>query len=141
MTEEQKRVALMSPGNGSKMLELGNRVDGELDAYLRRHAEMQEAELISRVNMTLYNLAQSHGISLWKLCFEIMPQWEVSDQKLEASAQGGDVTLKIDYDMHLVPIVIDWEHGPSYWEKKYRELKERVAGFLNEEDQFTDKTE
>ena len=134
MNDEQKMVALMSPENGSKMLELTDRVNGNLEAYLRHHAEKQEAALISRTNMTLYNLAESRGISLWKLCFEIVPQWEVTDQKLETTAKDGDVTLKIDYDLHLVPIVIDWEHGPGYWEKKYRDLKERVAGLLNEKE-------
>lgn len=131
---EQKRVALMSPENGNKMLELAERVDGELQNYLRHHADKQEAELICRTNMTLYNLAQSRGISLWKLCFEVMPKWEAIEPKLDTNLQDGKATLNIDYDLHLVPIVIDWEHGPSYWEKKYRDLKERVAGIINEKE-------
>ena len=132
--QELKRVAMMPPTNGNKMLELAERVDGELHTYLQHHADKQEAELICRANMTLYNLAQSRGISLWKLCFEVMPQWEATEPKLDTNLQDGNVTLNIDYDLHLVPIVIDWEHGPSYWEKKYRDLKERVAGLLDDKE-------
>lgn len=131
---EQKRVASMSPENGRKLLELAERVDGELQTYLRHHTDKQEAELICRTNMTLYNLAQSRGISLWKLCFEVMPKWEAIEPKLDTNLQNGKTTLNIDYDLHLVPIVIDWEHGPSYWEKKYHDLKERVAGIINEKE-------
>lgn len=130
----QKRVAMMSLTNGNKMLELAERVDGELQTYLRHHADKQEAELICRTNMTLYNLAQSRGISLWELCFEVMPKWEAIEPKLDTNLQDGKTTLKIDYDLHLIPIVIDWEQGPSYWEKKYHDLKERVAGIINEKE-------
>lgn len=129
---EQKEVALMPPENGAKMLELEERVNGEMQAYLRHHADKQEADLTARANMTLYNMAQSRGISLWKLCFEVMPRWEASEPKLDTAQQDGSVTMNIDYDLRLVPIVIDWQHGPGYWEKKYRELKERVAGLLND---------
>lgn len=52
-----------------------------------------------------------------------MPQWEPAESDFNPTLQGGDVTLNIEYDLHLVPIVIDWEHGPSYWEKKYRDLQ------------------
>ena len=84
--------------------------------------------------MTLYNMAQCRGVSLWKLCFEVMPQWEASEPKIDTMQQDGNITMNIDYDLHLVPIVIDWEHGPSYWEKKYRDLKERVAGLLEDKE-------
>lgn len=130
-----KRVAMMSPENGKKMLKLQERLEGELKEYLIHHADKQEADLICRANTTLYNLAQSRGISLWKLCFEVMPHYEVSESKVAGNQQGDDIifTQDIDYDLHLVPIVIDWEHGPSYWEKKYRDLKERVKELLKEE--------
>ena len=132
--EGQKKVALMPPENGNKMLQLEERVNGELQAYLLHHFNENEADLIARANMVLYNMAQARGVSLWKLCFEVMPQWESSETKLDTTQQDGCVTMNIDYDLRLVPIVIDWEHGPGYWEKKYRELKERVAGLLEEED-------
>ena len=134
MATEEKRVAMMPPENGQKMLQLEEHINGELQAYLRHHADKQEAELICRTNMTLYNMAQCRGVSLWKLCFEVMPQWEAGEMKLDPMQQGDNVTMIIDYDLHLVPIVIDWEHGPSYWEKKYRDLKERVAGLLEEKE-------
>lgn len=130
-----KRVAMVSPENGKKMLELQEHLEGELKEYLIHHADKQEADLICRANATLYNLAQSRGISLWKLCFEVMPHWEVSESKVVENQQGDNIifTQGIDYDLHLVPIVIDWEHGPSYWEKKYSDLKERVKELLKEE--------
>lgn len=131
---EKKRVAMMPPENGQKMLQLEERINGELQTYLRHHADKQKAELICRANMTLYNMAQCRGISLWDLCFEVMPQWEASELKIDTMQQGGNVTMNIDYDLHLVPIVIDWEHGSGYWEKKYRDLKERVAGLLEDKE-------
>lgn len=131
---KEKRVAMMPPENGQKMLQLEERINGELQTYLRHHADKQEAELICRTNMTLYNMAQCRGVSLWKLCFEVMPQWEASEPKVGTMQQDGNITMNIDYDLHLVPIVIDWEHGPSYWEKKYRDLKERVAGLLEDKE-------
>ena len=71
------RVILMSPENGQKMLQLGERIEGDLENYISKHAERKKADLISHANMTLYNMAQSRGISLWNLCFEVMPYWEV----------------------------------------------------------------
>ena len=129
----------MSPENGNKMLGLEERVNGVLETYLRNHVDKQEADLIARANMTLYNLAQSRGISLWKLCFEVMPQWESQEVKLNTMQQDASETINfnfdIDYELRLVPIVIDWEHGPGYWEKKYRDLRARVAGLLKDTEQ------
>jgi len=126
----------MPPENGNKMLELEERVNGVLKTYLQNHVDKQEADLIARANMTLYNLAQSRGISLWKLCFEVMPQWESQGAKLNTMQQdAGETIFDIDYELRLVPIVIDWEHGPGYWEKKYRDLRERVAGLLKDTEQ------
>ena len=130
------KVAFMPPENGNKMLELEERVNGVLKTYLQNHVDKQEADLIARANMTLYNLAQSRGISLWKLCFEVMPQWESQGAKLNTMQQdAGETIFDIDYELRLVPIVIDWEHGPGYWEKKYRDLRERVAGLLKDTEQ------
>lgn len=134
MTKE-KRVAKMPPENGRKMLQLEERINGELQTYLRHHADKQEAELICRANMTLYNLAQCRGVSLWKLCFEVMPQWEASEPKIDTMQQDGNVTMNIDYDLHLVPIVIDWQHGEGYWEKKYKDLKEQLKKLAEEKEE------
>lgn len=123
MAKQIRVAAKMSPENGKKMLELEERVNGELQAYLLHHADKSEAEMISRANMALYNMAQCRGVSLWKLCFEVMPHWEASAPKTDTMQQDRNVTMNIDYDLHLVPIVIDWEHGEGYWEKKYRDLQ------------------
>ena len=132
--KQQKEVALMSPENGQKMLQMEERVNGELKTYLLHHINTQEADLIARANMALYNLAQSRGISLWKLCFEVMPRWEAAESSLETKSQDGYLTMNIDYELRLVPIEIDWEHGPSYWEKKYRDLKKRMTELLKDKE-------
>lgn len=137
--QKDKKVVMMRPENGIKMLELQSRIESELHRYLRHHAEKQETELISRANTVLFDLAQSRGVSLWKLCFEMVPQWEGSEPRLDSyrvhTTDDRDFMLEIDYELYLVPIMIDWEHGPSFWEKKYRELKEKVAGMLNEDEE------
>lgn len=63
MAKQIRVAAKMTPENGKKMLELEERVNGELQAYLLHHADKSEAEMISRANMTLYNMAQSRALA------------------------------------------------------------------------------
>jgi hypothetical protein len=42
------------------------------------------------------------------------------------------VVMNIDYVLELVPLEIDWEHGPDYWEVKYRKLKDAMRKLIEE---------
>ena len=124
-------TAMVPPDIGTKMADHVGRADGELMKYLRHHADVQEKELALRANKVLYDLAQSRCVSLWKLCFSVLPRWETSEPDLDVGwKETGDFTMNIDYDLRLIPVVIDWEHVEGYWEKRYNALKEKTERLI-----------
>ena len=82
-------------------------------------------------NMTLYNLAQSRGISLWDLCFSVVPRWKPTESSVNVS-DPQNMTINTEYQLELVPLEIDFEHGPDYWEMKYRRLKLKIKELIDE---------
>jgi len=124
--------AVMSAANGEKMLVRKDQIASDLEYYVERGFAESEKEMTSKCNKALYDLAEKRGISLWNLCFSVVPRWNQVESDVDMS-DPLNITLNADYRLDLVPLEIDWEHGPSYWEKKYRDLKERVAGLLEDE--------
>ena len=122
----------MSAANGERMLARQNQIASDLAYYVDRGFAKSREEMTTMCNMTLYNLAQSRGISLWDLCFSVVPRWKPTESSVNASDPHG-MTLNAEYQLELVPLEIDFEHGPDYWEMKYRRLKLKMKELIDEE--------
>lgn len=128
----EKEIAKMSATNGNKMLTRQNQIASDLAYYVERGFAKSEHEMRSKCNKALYDLAEKTGKSLWDLCFSFVPRWVEQNQSTDMSKPDA-VVMNIDYVLELVPLEIDWEHGPDYWEVKYKKLKSDIEKLLNKE--------
>lgn len=121
----------MSAANGERMKARQNQIASDLAYYVDRGFAKSREEMTTICNMTLYNLAQSRGISLWDLCFRVVPRWKPTESRVDES-DPRNITLNAEYQLELVPLEIDFEHGPDYWEMKYRKLKLKIKELIDE---------
>ena len=124
---EQKKFAMMSATNGHKIMARKERIRHDLQNYLERGMVDSEKEMFHICNKALYELAEQQGKSLWDLCFQVVPRWEPVEDDIINNAQ-------ISYALKLIPLLIDFEHGPEYWEMKYRRLKEAIQKLIDEKE-------
>lgn len=125
--------AVMSAANGEKMLTRQNQIASDLAYYVERGFAESKKEMTSKCNKALYDMAEERGISLWELCFSVVPRWNPIESNVDTS-DPLNKTFNADYRLDLVPLEIDFEHGPGYWEAKYRLLKSKIEKLINEKE-------
>ena len=126
--------AVMSAANGEKMLVRQEQIASDLAYYVERGFAESEKEMTSKCNKALYDLAEKRGISLWNLCFSVVPRWNQVESDVDLS-DPLNITFNADYRLDLVPLKIDFEHGPDYWEMKYRQLKRKIEKLISEKEE------
>ncbi len=107
--------AVMSEANGNKILARQNQISNDMADYLHRGLAESKNEMTSKCNKALYELAEARNISLWNLCFSVVPRWKEVESGVNMS-DPMNMTLNAEYRLELVPLEIDFEHGPDYWE-------------------------
>ena len=125
--------AVMSAANGKKMLARQDQIASDLAYYVERGFAGSKKEMTSKCNKALYDLAEKRGISLWELCFSVVPRWNQVESDVDTS-DPLNITFNADYRLDLVPLEIDFEHGPDYWEDKYFKLKEQMQKLVDDKD-------
>lgn len=125
--------AVMSAANGKRMAERGAQIARDLEYYVERGFAVSKKEMTSKCNKALYDLAEKRGISLWDLCFSVVPRWNPIESNVDAS-DPLNITFNADYRLDLVPLEIDFEHGPDYWKAKYRLLKSKIEKLITEKE-------
>ena len=125
--------AVISAANGEKMLVRQDQISSDLAYYVERGFAESKKEMTSKCNKALYDLAEERGISLWDLCFSVVPRWNQVESDVDMS-DALNITFNADYRLDLVPLEIDFEHGPDYWELKYRQLKSKIEKLISEEE-------
>lgn len=131
---ENFEKAVMSAANGEKMLARQEQIASDLEYYLERGFAESKKEMTSKCNKALYDLAEERGISLLDLCFSVVPRWSQVESGVDMS-DPLNITFNADYRLDLVPLEIDFEHGPDYWEAKYRQLKSRIEKLISENEE------
>lgn len=122
----------MSAANGERMLARQNQIASDLAYYVEHGLAESKKEMTSKCNKALYDLAENLGISLWDLCFSVVPRWKQTENRVDVS-DPLNMTLNAEYQLELVPLKIDFEHSPDYWEMKYRRLERKIKELINEE--------
>ena len=125
--------AVMSARNGEKMLVRQKQIASDLAYYVERGFAESMEEMTSKCNKALYDLAEKRGISLWNLCFSVVPRWNQVESDVDMS-DPLNITFNADYRLDLVPLEIDFEHSPDYWEVKYRQLKSKIEKLISEKE-------
>ena len=126
--------AVMSSANGKKMLTRQDQIASDMEDYVVRGFAESKKEMTSKCNKALYDLAEKRGISLWDLCFSVVPRWNEVESDVDMS-DPLNITFNADYRLDLVPLEIDFEHGPDYWEMKYRQLKSKIEKLISEKEE------
>lgn len=124
---------VMSAADGKKMLARQNQIASDLAYYLERGFAESKKEMTSKCNKALYDMAEKRGINLWDLCFSVVPRWNPIESNVDTS-DPMNMTFDVDYQLDLVPLEIDFGHGPDYWEMKYHQLKSKIEKLINEQE-------
>lgn len=130
---DNSEKVVMSATNGERMLARQKRIASDLAYYVERGFAESKKEMTSKCNKALYDLAEKRGISLWDLCFSVVPRWNEVESDVDTS-DPLNITFNADYRLDLVPLEIDFEHGPDYWEVKYRQLKSKIEKLIREQE-------
>lgn len=136
----------MSNNIGTISLENMKRMEArraKVDETLLQRAEMltlhaANEQLISEImrqqrihlNKQVYKLAELQGVSIYDICLQYMPQ--MSEPQFSHADDG---TVTYEQDIRLVPMPFEPDKGPSYWEEKYRRLKERMQQLINDKEE------
>lgn len=83
---------------------------------------------VEALNEMVIKAAEERGMSLWDICFTMVPHIEYETEFDKENMRANIVTKA-----RLVPLEKDFEHGPDYWEKKYFELKRKIKDLLKED--------
>lgn len=138
MDSDGMKVGVVPEANGWKMLETEDLIK-ELTDYVSSMTGESERELTRRANKALYEMAEQSGRSLWALCYQVIPQWTPVGSPLDdVRVDERDVTLTMEWQLELIPLRVDWQHGEGYWEKRYNELKQRMQQLIDERDDDVD---
>ena len=136
----------MSNNIGTISLENMKRMEArraKVDETLLQRAEMltmhaANEQLISEImrqqrihlNKQVYQLAELQGVSIYDICLQYMPQ--MAEPQFSHADDG---TVTYEQDIRLVPMPFEPDKGPSYWEEKYRRLKERMQQLINDKEE------
>lgn len=130
---DNSEKAVMSAANGERMLARQKQIESDLAYYVERGFAESKKEMTSKCNKALYDLAEERGISLWDLCFSVVPRWNQVESDVDMS-DPLNITFNAGYRLDLVPLEIDFAHGPDYWELKYRQLKSKIEKLISEKE-------
>lgn len=119
---------------GTKMVQVTDEISSMMD-YMSGRMDVQRSEMRRQANKALYDLAERADRNLWDLCFHVMPHWEETKSGIEEHPDGIGMTINAQYQLELIPMRVDWEHGEGYWEKKYKELKEQLRQLIGDDEE------
>lgn len=138
----------MSNDNNIRIISFENKKRMEarrvkVDETLLQAAEIQQMadhtdQLISEIlrqqrsylNKQVYDLAERHGVSIYDICLQYMPQMS----EPHFSPIGIDGTVTYEQDIRLVPMPFEPDKSPDYWKDKYCRLKERMQKLINDKE-------
>lgn len=130
-TMSRTEKAVLSAINGNKLLERQQRIASEMEHIISQGFSRSEKELTRSCNKILYDMAEARDISLWELCFSVVPRWVPVNNRIDTS-DPQNLICNTDYELKMIPMEIDWERGHGYWEKKYRQLKSKIEKLIND---------
>ena len=85
----------------------------------------------SQVNKAVYEMAEKQGCSIWDICFSFVPEYSTGN--VNFYVDGTDNVFTAENSIKLVPLKLEFEHGPGYWKSKYFQLKKKIQSVLDEE--------
>lgn len=129
--------------NTKRLLDRDLKVQHMLNDMVMEGIRESDKILRSEVNKTLYDLAEKRGVSLWDLCFHVVPRVKTDTPTFADVTKYADVTnfqpsCTVKYGIVLEPLEFEFEKGPGYWKGKYYALKDKMRSVLDSKDDEED---
>lgn len=130
MKNEMKKECLLSFENTRRLCERRTKINGILnDALDRMIYESRERE-IKAINKMLNEAADKTGMSLFDVCFNFVPHISYGDMEFSNDASHkATITGKVE----LIPMMLEFQKGPDYWERKFLRLATKVLELIEKE--------
>ena len=124
----------LSYKNSQRLLTRQHQIADDLKYYIEKGFRESEEELRSEVNKKLFEMAESSKISLYDLCFKVVPRMKAIQPTIENLEDLKASQFKCEYALELEPLELQLDKGPDYWEVKYRKLKANIEKLLKNAD-------
>lgn len=124
----------LSYKNSQRLLTRQHQIADDLKYYIEKGFRESEEELRSEVNKKLFEMAESSKISLYDLCFKVVPRMKAIQPTIENLEDLKASQFKCEYALELEPLELQLDKGPDYWEVKYRKLKADIEKLLKNAD-------
>lgn len=133
--ENETKNGIVRPENGAKMLKAEENISSLIE-HMSKQMNVDRREMTQRANKALFDLAEKRGMSLWSLCYQVAPNWKPVDRpQMEELKDRLGINITMEWELELIPLRIDWQHGEGYWEKKYKDLKEQLKKLAEEKEE------
>ena len=117
-----------------RLLARKHQIADDMMYYIEKGFRESEEQLRSEVNRKLYEMAESAKMSLWDLCFQVVPRMRAVDPKTKDSKDLEALRFESEYEVVLEPLPLEFEKGPDYWEFKYNRLKASIKKLIEDAD-------
>ncbi len=126
---EEQYSAGLSYENTKRLMERKDMIDDTFEEIESRGIRQSRKQANSEINKKLYELAEERGVSLWEVCFNYVPRVHPVEPKMENTPNMQ--TFKIEYDITIEPLCLEFEKGPGYWKGKYYDLKRKLQELID----------
>lgn len=103
------------------------------DMVSKTHMETLGREFFNEVvkqqyhhlNKMVFDLAERQGVSVFDICLRYMPEY--AEPQVDLAGDG----VNMAQELRLVPLPLEFEKGPDYWQDKYLLLKKRMQELID----------
>lgn len=78
-----------------------------------------------KLNKLVLDLAERQGVSVFDICLRYMPEY--AEPQVDLAGDG----VNMAQELRLVPLPLEFEKGPDYWQDKYLLLKKRMQELID----------
>lgn len=108
-----------------QLIHQGCVVHQQIDTIYQRHIDESRAEVTSKINKMIYDLAEKQGRSVYDICLSTIP-----DVIYDPISTDG-CRFNMNATIILRPIQLELEKGPGYWKRKYYALKDKMRALID----------
>lgn len=124
-----KEHVKLSFENSKRLLARNIEIDETIDNIISEGFRESKRQANSELNKKIYDLAEEKGVSLWDICLAYVPRYNAIPPKIDSTTNMNE--LKVEYEVTLEPLILEFEQGPGYWKGKYYELKRKMQELID----------
>jgi len=118
--------------NTKRLLDRSLKVNDIIQEAFMNDLDKTREDVIHEVNKAVYEMAEKNRMSIWDVCFRCIPEYTYSDP-IFTENDPNTPFVELKGCVKLVPLELELEKGPDYWEGRYRKLKNEIQNVLDDE--------